>query len=176
MHGVFRRKLHFNSPHEKARWLGSQARLDALLKPVRLLAAIFLRPSAMLRVDGIFRYVRDHIAYIRDPNGEEQLADAAVVLSRGFDDCDGKARLFAALIHATEQMDPLGVEVELVPVFIPDDVFSHVTAQVRWPKSRLYPSANAEGWIRAETILKGLPLGSGSEKAARDERGRLIFS
>ncbi len=176
MSDIISRRVEFKTPYHKARWLAGQARLDSLLVPVQRKAAEFLVKSAFARVDQIFRYVRDGIRYVRDPGGREQFADSGVVIARGFDDCDGKARTFAALLHATEHMDPVGVEVQLVPVFPVPDVFSHVAAQVRWPKSKLLKKARQDGWVRAETILAGLPLGSGSEDAARDAQGKIIFS
>ncbi|TXH58029.1 MAG: hypothetical protein E6Q97_03310 [Desulfurellales bacterium] len=166
----------FKTPYHKANWLAGAARLDALLWPVQNAATRFLEFSAMERALGIFHFVRDRIKYVRDPGGKEQFADSAVVLKRGFDDCDGKARLFAALIYASEHLDPVGLEVELVPVFPMPDVFSHVTARVRWPKSHLFKGASPDGWLRAETILKDVPLGAGSEKAQRGPDGKIYYS
>lgn len=176
MRGVITRNVVFPTPYHKARWLAGQARLDALLRPVQAKAREFLVNSAFARVDQVFRFVRDGIRYVRDPGGKEQFADSAVVLQRGFDDCDGKARLFAALLHAAEHLSPVGIEVQMLPVFPMQNVFSHVAAQVRFPKSRLYKAADQDGWIRAETIIKGIPLGAGSESAPRDENGKIIFS
>lgn len=176
MSDIVTRRVEFATPYHKARWMAGQARLDALLEPIRNKAQEFLVKSAFARINKIFCFVRDEIRYVRDPGGREQLADAAVVLRRGMDDCDGKFRLFAALVHATEHLDPVGLEVEAVPVFPFPDEFSHITAQVRWPRSKLMGKADKDGWVRAETILAGLPLGSGSEDAARDALGKIIFS
>lgn len=176
MTAIVSRRITFATPYHKAKWLAGQAKLDSLLLPVQAKAREFLIPSAMARVDQAFRYVRDHIRYVHDPNNREQFADAAVVLQRGFDDCDGKARTLAALLHAAEHISPVGVEVELVPVFPEPDIFSHVTVQVRWPKSTLFWAADKNGWIRAETILAGARLGTGSESARRGPDGKIIFS
>lgn len=176
MSEVVERKLAFPSPYHKARWLAGQARLDAMLRPVIETAKRLLSNSAMARALSIFHFVRDQIQYVRDPGGKEQFADAGVVLRRGFDDCDGKARLFAALVHAAEHVEPAGLEVELVPVFPLPNVFSHVTARVRWPKSHLFKGADGEGWLRAETILREVPLGAGSEKAQRGPDGKISYA
>ncbi len=74
------------------------------------------------------------------------------MLERGADDCDGKSRLFVALVRAA----PIGgVEARILPVFrhhkgifTPDD-FVHVQAQVRWPGSEKKIHAGAGGWLRA---------------------------
>lgn len=169
------RKLQFATPERKAAWLGGQARLDAMLRPVQQKALRFLNPSAMARVLDVFAYVRDEIRYVRDPP-PEQFADAAVILARGFDDCDGKARTLCALLTAAEHISPVGVECELVPVFPMPGYFSHVAARVRWPKSHLFRGADADGWVRAETILKGVNLGEGSESAQRDSKGNFVYT
>lgn len=123
----------------------------------------------------IHNFVRDRIRYVRDPidprtgRREEEFADPGVVLRRGYDDCDGKARLAVALALRA------GLEARIRAVFRVGD-FVHVQAEFRWPGSQRYPHAQRDGWVVSETILAGVPLGSGAEAGLRDAYGGLVYS
>lgn len=123
----------------------------------------------------IHNFVRDCIRYVRDPidprtgRREEQFADPGVVLRRGYDDCDGKARLVVALALVA------GLGARIRAVFRVGD-FVHVQAELRWPGSDRYPNAQPGGWVVSETILLGVPLGNGAEAGLRDAYGGLVYS
>jgi transglutaminase-like putative cysteine protease len=57
-------------------------------------------------LEALFRWVRDHIRYRRDPATlqgvplSESLSAPTSTLARGEEDCDGKATLLAALVRA----------------------------------------------------------------------------
>lgn len=130
-------------------------------------------PAAL--ADRIHRYVRDHIRYVRDPidpatgRRREEFADAGVVLRRGYDDCDGKARLVCALALRA------GLQARLRAVFKVGD-FVHVQAELRWPGSNRYPGASRDGWVISETILRGVELGHGAEAGLHNAYGGYVYS
>lgn len=167
----------------KAQWLDAAASIDAHRSGVGALARrLALGSGAGSLVDATpvvqaaFLFWRDAIRYTRDRTIEtgqraEQFADADTVISRGYDDCDGKARGFVATLRAIAQ---LGVPVvaRIVPIFSASfDDFKHVQAEARWLGSETFPLVGADGWVLAELTLKGVPLGAGVE-AARYTDGR----
>lgn len=167
--------LSWESLNDKAMFLRRESVRDASLPAVRLVAARFARIlDPLARAEAIHRFVRDSIRYVRDLGGEE-FADCAVILARGFDDCDGKARLVVALTLAAERLCPVGLFARIVPVFPSPDVFAHVAAAFRWTNSATHPRA-LDGWVRSETILADCPLGAGTEAAKRDDAGRILFA
>lgn len=169
-------RLRFLGPQHKAAFLSSAGVADSHLPLVQRTAARFADIDAPYgRAEAIHTFGRDCIRYVRDLGGEE-FADSEVILSRGFDDCDGKQRVVIALCTAAERMRPVGLEARAVCVFPFPDVFSHIAVELRWPKSTLHPRATCDGWVRSETILDDCPLGSGVEAARRDRRGRVIFA
>ncbi len=168
------RTISFSSLEEKARWLDAAASLDANLKIVRDLAQRYagaVNPNEHERLArGLHQFVRDGVRYVHDP-GHEEFADSGVILRRGFDDCDGKARLFVALCRV------VGLEARIRPVFrAHPNRFVHVQAEVRWPGSQSVKGAAADGWILAELILKGCELGQDPDTVALGPDGRRVLS
>lgn len=165
-----KRRIDFADLEEKARFIDGNARLESNQREVVALAArLCPRLSVPPRVFvlayllRVHSWVRDNIRYVRDPGGVEHLADCATILRRGYDDCDGKARLFVALCLAGNRFLPIPCEAAIRPVFPTPEVFSHVQAAVRVPwVTRL---EQPDGWIGVELCLEGVPFGSGLEAA-----------
>ncbi len=184
-----RRDLRFMLPHDKARWLDGRASLESEHPTIRAFAS---RVTEARREDGpsaiansLQVFVRDSIRYVKDsPNGEEELLDdAPTVLERGYDDCDGKSRLFVALVRAAdralrskrgpfERGGPY-LEARIRPVFTRAEDFVHVQAEVRWPGSKTWPNADREGWVLAEVIVLGCGLGQDPLSIKRGPDGKL---
>lgn len=161
------RVLVWQDAESKAKWLDAAASEDARHPMVRTLAARMRHdaagdPEAFARL--AHRHCRDAIAYRRDVGGEE-FADAATVLARGFDDCDGKSRAFVALCRASGIE---GLRARIVPIFDAAGHFRHVQAEATWPGARA-PLAGPDGWVLAELTLAGVELGQGAEAARRDQ-------
>lgn len=161
-------RLHFKTAQEKADYLDAQASLDARLPAVRAFAGRIARTHDPNRQDLIARdlhtWVRDNVRYVPDP-GDEEFADTETILSRAFDDCDGKARAFVALCRA------VGVDARIRPVFHDTD-FTHVQAECRWPGCENDPLCQKNGWMYAELIVKDLPLGADVNSVPRLPDGR----
>jgi transglutaminase-like putative cysteine protease len=181
----------FESPEEKAAWLDAGASLDAATPEVRGVASRFVEEAKRVfgkgllhlarktfwsfLVEQIARWVRDHIAYARDPGGREEFADSATIIRRAYDDCDGKARLFVALIRAIGA--PLRARIRpVMPTIRHRREFVHVQAEVGFPGSELDPRANAEGYLLVELILKGVELGQDPETGPRDAAGHHLIA
>lgn len=180
------RLLDFATLDEKARWLDAQASLDSLRAGLRKTVSRFLAiPSAEERTREIQRFVRDRIHYVTDwrlstkQEGEE-LADSESILKRGYDDCDGKSRLFVALVRAAEMAKPLGVQARIRPVFKKHPLeFVHVQAEARWPRSQLLPYAESYdggGWILTELILRGCEMGQNPDDCPRGPKGERLIT
>ncbi len=117
---------------------------------------------------------RDCVLYQLDTDriGREQIdgytdqqGPADIDLTRGVDDCDGKARLFVAVCLAG------GVPAEMVPRWT-GPVLSHVYAActVQGPKDRA-----PRRWY-AETILRRAILGEKSDQVPREpDTGKWLF-
>src|SRR6185369_2751129 len=109
------RVLTFKTLDEKARWLDAEASLDSLREGVQVAAGRVTREiSPEMRARKLQRWVRDNIKYVADfrvSTGQEgeELADSETILRRGYDDCDGKSRLFVALVRAAEMLAPVGL-------------------------------------------------------------------
>lgn len=161
------RTASFATPLDKARWLDASASLDSTsaeqrMRALRLTAHV---PTREGKATAIHRWVRDAIAYQHDPAGLEEFADAETVARSGYDDCDGKARLFVSLIRALRDPE-LGARIR--PVFDRAGNFVHVQAEVRWPGSERDPRRETpDGWILAELIVKGVELGEDPLRVAR---------
>lgn len=158
-----KRTVEFASPDEKAQWLDAMATVDSRVPYVRSFAVRFAKDPTISPNDyeglarQIHRFVRDSIKYVPDPQWEE-LADTETMLRRGYEDCDGKARAFVALCRA------VGIDARIRPIYAQGtDDFIHVQAEVRWPGSERLPEAGAGGWLGAELIVKGIPLGANPE-------------
>lgn len=177
------RVLVFNSLREKADWLDANASLDALRKGVESVASRFLNePDPELRTRSIHRFVRDRIRYEQDWRVSagvpgEEFADSETVLKRGFDDCDGKSRLFVALVRAAELQKPIGTAARIRPVFTKHPLdFVHVQAEVLFPGSKRIDTADRDGWVIAEMILKGCELGKNPDDCPRGPRGERVMA
>jgi hypothetical protein len=113
----------FATKEDKAQWMQEGAERDAsdldVIAWARWLAPFEGTPERE-HVRILFRFVRDAIRYTKDP-GEEVLDGSAVVLARGYGDCDAKARLFVALCLAS------GINARIDPVFRGNS-FPHVRA------------------------------------------------
>ena len=162
-----RRPMTFESLAAKARWLDAAASLDARNPHIRELAIRFQKARGANDLGGvatdIHRFCRDSISYCYGPSHQE-FADAWTILTRpggACDNCAGKSRTFVALCRAIE------VDARIVPNFRQPDEFNHVQAQVRYPGSETDPRAEAGGWLRAELIVQGVPLGAGPEAGTR---------
>jgi transglutaminase-like putative cysteine protease len=174
--GSVRRPMDFKSLEDKARWLDAAARLDAHHPEIRELAIRYQKaygannPRAV--ATAIHAFCRDAIAYCYGPSGQE-FADSWTILNRpggACDNCAGKSRVFVALCTAIE------IQARILPNFKSPDEFNHVQAQVRWPGSDKEPLAEAGGWLRAELIVRGVPLGQGPQAGQRDASGKLQLS
>lgn len=169
----------FQSLKEKAHWLDSAASLDALRNDVQSYVKRFAGfNDAEARTRAIQRWVRDNIKYQYDyrmsiqARGEE-FADTMSLLSRGFGDCDDKARIFVALVRAAEMVKPLGVRARIRPIFTREPYeFVHVQAEVKWPRSALHENSQGpKGWLLAELILKGCEIGQNPDTVPRLPNG-----
>jgi transglutaminase-like putative cysteine protease len=165
--GSVRRPMTFANLEAKARWLDAAASLDARNPGIRELAIRFQKARTANDPRGlatdIHKFCRDSIAYCFGPSHQE-FADAWTILNRpggACDNCAGKSRVFVALCRAVE------LDARIVPNFRSPDEFNHVQAQVRWDGSEKQPMAEAGGWLRAELIVKGVPLGYGPEAGQR---------
>lgn len=98
------------------------------------------------------RVGREQIDGLTDP-----LEKADVVLTRGVDDCDGKARFFVALCKAGN------LPAAMVGRW-KGGRLAHVFAQV-W---LIGPNANRAQWWDAETILRRARLGDVAEKVPKE--------
>lgn len=115
----------------------------------------------------IHRWVRDNIRYQHDPANLEELAPVRMVLTRRWDDCDGKARTAVAMARA------LGMEAKVWPMWR-GPVLVHVQAAYRWPGSAHYPGADSRGWVVGDPTIAGAELGQDPRTVPRNpETGRL---
>ncbi len=162
-----RRPMTFDNLQAKARWLDAAASLDARDPNIRELAVRYEKaygandPGRVARE--IHRFARDGIAYCFGPSHQE-FASSWTILNRpggACDNCAGKSRVFVALCRAVE------IDARIVPNFKQPDEFNHVQAQVRWDGSEREPMAEAGGWLRAELIVQGVPLGYGPDVGTR---------
>jgi transglutaminase-like putative cysteine protease len=177
------RVLTFTTLREKAAWLDASASLDALRGGIQDFVRRFLDTrDPETRARQIQRWVRDHIHYEHDYRVIEHLpgeefADSETVLERGYDDCDGKARLFVALVRAAEILRPLGLAARIRPVFRKHPLdFVHVQAEVLFHGSKVFPNAEPDGWIITELILKGCELGQNPDDCPRGPHGERLLA
>lgn len=177
------RILEFRDLYEKAAWLDSAASLDSLRKGVEDVAKRFLSVrDPEMRCREIQRHVRDGVRYVPDyrvTQGQrgEEFADSETIIKRGYDDCDGKSRLYVALVRAAEMLLALGTQAEIRPVFHAHPLeFVHVQAVTRWPGSRRYDYADPEGWCLTELILKGCEIGQDPDDCPRGPKGERLIA
>ena len=167
--------LEFRTELDKAVYLDAQAHThdqkSLLVAEKARLFTSFQSPLSALQA--LHRYVRDTIKYQHDPNGKEQFADADTVLSRGFDDCDGKARTVVALATSLGRMRPdWQIEARTVPHWR-DNHFAHVSAEIRFVGSGAHPRADAKGFLCSDTIVGGLELGMVPSDARDPRTGKI---
>lgn len=167
------RPMTFANLQAKANWLDAAASLDATDPEVVAVARRFAIARGANHQCGIARdlhdFVRDGIPYVFG-DGHQRFYSSRELLNGSGGNCADKARLFVALCRAVE------IEARIVPIFTSPDEFVHVQAQVRCPGSTSDPRAEPGGWLRAELIARGVPLGSGAEAARYDRNGRVILS
>jgi len=181
---VGNRVIDFRSDADKASWLDAASSLDSLRVGIQGVARRFLRErDPELRTRAIHRFVRDSIRYEQDyrvSTGQrgEEFADAETIIRRGYDDCDGKSRVFVAIMRAAEKALPLGAYARIRPVFAVDHPlqFVHVQGEVLFPGSRRIATADDEGWVIAELILKGCELGQNPDSVPRGPRGERVLA
>lgn len=123
------------------------------------LALALARDCVLYQLD-TDRVGREQIDGYTDPQGP-----ADIILTRGVDDCDGKARLFVAVCLAG------GLPANMVPRWT-GPVLSHVYAacSVKGPRDRA-----ARNYF-AETILRRAILGEKSDQVPREpDTGKWLF-
>lgn len=170
------RILSFSTLGEKADWLDAAASFDTALLYCRKFAERFANiADPERRARAIQHWVRDKIHYVQDYRiveglpGEE-FADSETVLRRGYDDCDGKSRLFVCLARIC------GLDVRIRPVFARHPLdFVHVQSEVRWPGSDRLSCSEPGGWCLVELILKGCEIGQNPDDMPRDSRGHRMI-
>lgn len=166
------RWVEWGSPIEKANWLDGASYLDASLPLVRDVARRFAIACDPNDKEGLardlHRFVRDAIHYIHDPVVEE-FSDAQQVLEQGYGDCDDKIRCFVALCASVR------IDAHVRPVFerLDEGPFVHVQACVRWPGSERDGLADPSGYLPAELIIAGIPIGVGPRQSF-GYRGRIL--
>ena len=158
---------------EKLAYMQRRAAKDARDPMVVSWASRIARPFAPDDYLGIarelFRWVRDGIRYQRDPDRREELAPARVVLDRGWDDCDGKVRLFVAGLRS------LGLDARVHPVWRAG-ILGHVQGQVRFPRSESVEH-NQAGWLVGDLTIRGAELGDNPRRiASNPDTGKLPLS
>lgn len=89
----------------------------------------------MGEVRALFRFVRDHIRYVRDVYGVETLHTAEQVLRQSSGDCDDKAILLASLLES------IGYPTRFLAMGSKPGQFEHVIVETR----------PFERWIPCET-------------------------
>lgn len=170
------RILTFDTLKEKADWLDAAASLDTSLLYCRKFAQRFANiADPERRAREIQRWVRDNIHYSEDYRIIEQLpgeefADSEAILRRGYDDCDGKSRLFVCLARIC------GLDTRIRPVFSRHPLdFVHVQCEVRWPRSEFLSYAEPGGWCLVELILKNCGIGQNPDDMPRDAQGKRMI-
>ena len=123
----------FPGREAKAQYMAEAALRDARDPAVISWAHQFMALPPEQRAAAILRFCQLGLRYQRDPawhdqagnrHGIEVLDSSAVLLFRGYGDCDAKTRLFLALCKAC------GVPARLDPVFRGAEGFPHVRAEV----------------------------------------------
>jgi hypothetical protein len=177
------RAIAWRNWRDKARYLDAGASLDALAPEIQRDAAriVFGYRSPLDALAKIHRFCRDAVHYVADAGGED-FADSMAILRKHADDCDGKSRLFVALVRAAAMTIPglASLSAMILPVLkqtAMGPAFVHVQALARGRGTEKHPHAEPGGWLLAELTLKGVPLGSGAEAAHRNAlSGRLDVS
>lgn len=167
--------LQFKTELDKCFYLNEQAHThDQKSALVQEKARLFLsHGSPLSALSALHRFVRDFVKYRHDPGGREQFADVDTVLSRQFDDCDGKARSVVALAVALGKLRPeWHIQARTVPHWRLNH-FAHVSAEIRFAGSDNHGRANAQGWLCSDPIVKGLELGMTPEDGRDPKTGHI---
>jgi transglutaminase-like putative cysteine protease len=175
--GAVLRPLSFENLTAKARWLDAMASLDATQPIVRSVAARIARSRGANDDCGIVRDIQMFVINIPYSFGAghqrffapAELLDSTPGTEVGAN-CADKARLFVALCRSVE------LEARIVPIFTSPTEFVHVMAQARCHGSDRNPLSEDGGWLRVETIVRGVPLGMGPSAGQHDAAGRLVLS
>lgn len=167
---------------EQQKWefLRTAPRRDAMTKEIVTLAdaiwkvVISTRWPPFCFVKMAMALARDCIQYQLDSDrvGREQIdgltdsqGPADAPLTRGYDDCDAKARLFVAICIAG------GINAEMVPRW-KGERLAHVYARALVTG----PSDSVARWYLAETILSRARLGDVAEQVPKElETGKWAF-
>jgi hypothetical protein len=143
-------RVRFESKEAKAVWMQHGAERDSMHPLVLQWARVFAPFPRPERERRILNFCQFSIRYVRDPK-VEVLDSSPVCLTRGFGDCDAKARLFCALCLAC------GVDAKIDPVFR-GDRFPHVRARVFEPDD--WQPGDHAGWIVADPTILNSDIGS----------------
>jgi transglutaminase-like putative cysteine protease len=99
--------------------------------------------------EAIFRYVRDQIRYVQDPEGVETLTDSERLIEIGAGDCDDKAILLASLLSAINHPTRFVIVGERWNV--PEHVYVETKIGNRW--IAMDPTMRHEmGWFPPELL------------------------
>ena len=169
-----------NTEQQKWEFLRTVPRRDAMTREILGLAVILRQLVSSTRwpdwcfVKMAMALARDCIQYQLDSDrvGREQIdgftdpqGPADLPLTRGYDDCDAKARLFVALCLAG------GITAEMVPRW-KGERLAHVYARAFVTG----PSDSVARWYFAETILSRARLGDIAEAVPKElETGKWAF-
>ena len=163
---ITRERVSFDDAFAKGRWLGEAAARDSEL-PFVAWASHVIAPTndPVACAELLFLYCRDAIEFVDDPGDFETFESSDVILERGYDDCDGKARCFVAMCLAR------GIPARIRAILDDPDDFYHVQAEVKLPGSEILPGALPNGWLLCEFTLPYVELGQGGEARAGGRYG-----
>lgn len=137
------------------RRLVDKGKQDLLVREtaVNVLHRAGIAPKDMAgEVSALFRYVRDHIRYVRDPAGVELVYDPANLLRIGAGDCDDKVVLLAALLES------VGYQTEFETLATRPGPFHHVIVRVKVGGRSVPLDPTVErappGWIHPRVIRR----------------------
>jgi hypothetical protein len=161
-----RRHVVFPTRADKIRYMREAGIRDARHATVLSWAGQYRPLPRPARERAILRFAQLAIRYERDPSwfdakgkrhGVEVLDSPAVVVQRGFGDCDAKERFFRALCLACD------VPAEIDPVLVGDNGFPHVRSKVWYEADELrcwYAiDADAPKWLVADPTVVNSTIG-----------------
>jgi hypothetical protein len=166
LHIGVRRHVVFPTRADKVRYMREAGIRDARDPIVLSWTNQFWPLPRPARERAILRFAQIAIRYERDPSwydaegkrhGVEVLDSPAVVVHRGFADCDAKERFFRALCLACD------VPAEMDPVLVGTNAFPHVRSKVWYaaPELRRWYAidADAPGWLVADPTIVNSTIG-----------------
>jgi hypothetical protein len=161
-----RRHVVFPTRADKVRYMREAGIRDARDPIVLSWANQFSPLPRPAREGAILRFAQLAIRYERDPSwydaegkrhGVEVLDSPAVVVHRGFADCDAKERFFRALCLACD------VPAEMDPVLVGENAFPHVRSKVWYaaPELRRWYAIDADAprWLVADPTIVNSTIG-----------------